>query len=68
MQIGDAVIPTVGMFTDLGIGHESESMERPSRFYSRQRGVIRTNCIDCLDRTNVGQFCVGVSISQCHWL
>lgn len=25
-----------------------------------QRGVLRTNCIDCLDRTNVGQFSVGV--------
>jgi hypothetical protein len=22
-----------------------------------QNGVLRTNCIDCLDRTNVGQFC-----------
>jgi phosphatidylinositol 3,5-bisphosphate 5-phosphatase len=25
-----------------------------------QYGVLRTNCIDCLDRTNVAQFCVGV--------
>lgn len=25
-----------------------------------QRGVLRTNCIDCLDRTNVGQFSIGV--------
>ena len=24
-----------------------------------QRGLVRTNCIDCLDRTNVAQFCVG---------
>ena len=22
-----------------------------------QRGIVRTNCVDCLDRTNVGQFC-----------
>ena len=22
-----------------------------------QRGVLRTNCVDCLDRTNVAQFC-----------
>ena len=22
-----------------------------------QKGVLRTNCVDCLDRTNVGQFC-----------
>jgi len=25
----------------------------------RQRGVLRVNCIDSLDRTNVAQFCVG---------
>jgi hypothetical protein len=25
---------------------------------SRQSGVVRTNCIDCLDRTNVGQYLV----------
>ena len=25
-------------------------------------GVVRTNCIDCLDRTNVAQFCVGRTI------
>jgi len=23
--------------------------------YLEQRGVLRTNCIDCLDRTNVAQ-------------
>ena len=28
--------------------------------WSFQKGVVRTNCIDCLDRTNVGQFCVGL--------
>lgn len=27
-----------------------------------QRGVLRTNCIDCLDRTNVGQFSIGVHV------
>ena len=25
-----------------------------------QRGVLRTNCIDCLDRTNVAQLCAGM--------
>lgn len=27
---------------------------------SHQRGVLRTNCIDCLDRTNVAQFAAGL--------
>ena len=29
-------------------------------FPMEQRGVLRTNCIDCLDRTNVAQFSAGV--------
>ena len=28
--------------------------------YIMQKGVARTNCVDCLDRTNVGQFALGV--------
>jgi hypothetical protein len=27
----------------------------------RQHGVLRTNCIDCLDRTNVAQFAYGLT-------
>lgn len=27
---------------------------------SFQKGVLRTNCIDCLDRTNVAQFAYGL--------
>ena len=27
---------------------------------SLQTGVLRTNCIDCLDRTNVAQFAAGL--------
>jgi len=27
--------------------------------YLRQNGVVRTNCIDCLDRTNAAQLIIG---------
>lgn len=35
-----------------------------------QKGVLRTNCIDCLDRTNVAQFTYGLAAlgSQLHAL
>ena len=35
-----------------------------------QRGVLRTNCIDCLDRTNVAQYAFGLVAlgSQLHAL
>jgi len=25
----------------------------------KQQGIIRTNCVDCLDRTNTAQFAIG---------
>ena len=31
-----------------------------------QRGVIRTNCIDCLDRTNTAQFIIGKVALACQ--
>lgn len=31
-----------------------------TRTFMEQRGVLRTNCIDCLDRTNVAQFAMGM--------
>ncbi|KAI7863847.1 SacI homology domain-containing protein [Spinellus fusiger] len=31
----------------------------PRQGYKRQTGVLRTNCIDCLDRTNAAQFLMG---------
>lgn len=32
-----------------------------------QKGVLRTNCIDCLDRTNVGQYAYGL-VALAHQL
>jgi hypothetical protein len=41
----------VGVFAaELGAG--------PAAVASAQRGVVRVNCVDCLDRTNVTMFCV----------
>ncbi|CAI4230221.1 unnamed protein product [Auanema sp. JU1783] len=31
-----------------------------------QRGVSRTNCVDCLDRTNVAQFAIGKAALGCQ--
>lgn len=38
----------------------SPTLQRYSGEWLEQRGVLRVNCIDCLDRTNVGQFSVGM--------
>lgn len=39
-----------------------EKLQKYSRKTSRlQHGVLRSNCIDCLDRTNVAQFSFGLA-------
>ncbi|KAL2157481.1 hypothetical protein VTH06DRAFT_6032 [Thermothelomyces fergusii] len=49
-SIAEEVLNTTGFFQN-GDGHAS-----PVRV---QNGVARTNCIDCLDRTNAAQFVIG---------
>lgn len=42
--------------------NEAEKPEKDSRRRRKiQRGVLRSNCIDCLDRTNVAQFSFGLA-------
>lgn len=40
-----------------GVSNENHSVKPPRL----QRGVLRTNCIDCLDRTNVAQYAYGLA-------
>ncbi|KAK0629923.1 SacI homology domain-containing protein [Bombardia bombarda] len=49
-SIAESVMTTTGFFHN-GDGHTSP--------ISVQNGVARTNCIDCLDRTNAAQFVIG---------
>ena len=37
-----------------------------ARQFLKQRGVVRSNCIDCLDRTNVAQWCIGMRMLACQ--
>ena len=49
-SIGEEIIPITGFFKN---GTDAESGLR------LQNGIARTNCIDCLDRTNAAQFVIG---------
>ncbi|KAL2829178.1 SacI homology domain-containing protein [Aspergillus cavernicola] len=49
-DIAGEIIPKTGFFQN---GHDAESGLRV------QNGIARTNCIDCLDRTNAAQFVIG---------
>ncbi|ERF74320.1 hypothetical protein EPUS_02007 [Endocarpon pusillum Z07020] len=48
-SIGEDIIPRTGFFQN---GNDAESGLK------LQNGVARTNCIDCLDRTNAAQFVI----------
>ena len=49
-EIGGEVIPKTGFFRN---GYDEASG------LTLQNGIARTNCIDCLDRTNAAQFVIG---------
>lgn len=38
----------------------NDSKDRQKEATILQKGVLRTNCIDCLDRTNVAQYAYGL--------
>ncbi|WOK97567.1 phosphoinositide phosphatase SAC3-like [Canna indica] len=38
--------------------YNGDKLAKPPKF---QRGVLRTNCIDCLDRTNLAQYAYGLA-------
>mmetsp|Transcript_5700 Transcript_5700/g.20754 ORF Transcript_5700/g.20754 Transcript_5700/m.20754 type:complete len:139 (-) Transcript_5700:3029-3445(-) len=42
--------------SDRGTGFQGSAC----RIHAIQNGVLRTNCIDCLDRTNVAQYALGL--------
>ncbi len=49
-SIAESVVTTTGFF------HNGDGVVSPMQV---QNGVARTNCIDCLDRTNAAQFVIG---------
>jgi len=59
--LAEALVCKTGMFVSKSSGRTPASL---------QRGVVRTNCIDSLDRTNVAQFCIGKCVlgQQMHAL
>ncbi|CAJ1386688.1 unnamed protein product [Effrenium voratum] len=55
-RLAESVVTRVGFFhTKLGLEGKPERL---------QNGVVRTNCVDCLDRTNVLQFFVGLEVMK----
>ncbi|KAL7059604.1 hypothetical protein AAHC03_012976 [Spirometra sp. Aus1] len=67
--IAEACVQRTGIFFSTGAASPSGSdLESPtdrarilvgSDLWPRQHGVIRVNCVDCLDRTNAGQYVIG---------
>ncbi|XP_064627556.1 polyphosphoinositide phosphatase-like isoform X3 [Lineus longissimus] len=59
-EIADVVVKKIGFFhTAPPDNTECRSECTSSDIVHKQHGVLRTNCVDCLDRTNTAQFVVG---------
>ncbi|KAJ4824555.1 actin cytoskeleton and mitosis protein [Turnera subulata] len=55
---GDDANKLEGQCNDISILSNGNHSIKPPMF---QKGVLRTNCIDCLDRTNVAQYAYGLA-------
>lgn len=60
-NLSHSVIDQTSYFASQNIPRKLNSLTVSSIGHP-QRGVLRVNCIDCLDRTNVAMFCVGLSV------
>lgn len=58
-KIARSVISKTGLFVHNGPLIHNATMEKVKSENSLQTGVIRVNCVDCLDRTNTAQFALG---------
>lgn len=58
-RISRSVISKTGFFVHNGPFIDNVPMEKVKPENSLQTGVIRVNCVDCLDRTNTAQFALG---------
>ncbi|GMH18112.1 hypothetical protein Nepgr_019953 [Nepenthes gracilis] len=47
--------------TEIGVGNNIDYGNFSTKEPIFQKGVLRTNCIDCLDRTNVAQYAYGLA-------
>ena len=57
----EAVVNRIGIFhSGTNRWASSSPHDAPVAMCMQQQGVLRSNCIDCLDRTNVAQFYAGV--------
>lgn len=54
---GSSDTSTSGIAEDVATNNGSTPVKPPKL----QKGVLRTNCIDCLDRTNVAQYAYGLA-------
>lgn len=58
-KIARSVIAKTGFFVGNGPIVNLQPLEKVTAESSLQTGVIRVNCVDCLDRTNTAQFALG---------
>ena len=65
-QLAESIVSGTGLFCSQDPARSSfdiDELDKLAGFVHRngreQRGIARTNCVDCLDRTNVVQYAVG---------
>lgn len=57
-EIACNAVLRIGFFSNKSNSHHHLFQGQP-QFGTSQTGIVRTNCVDCLDRTNTAQFAIG---------
>lgn len=53
-QVKNLYLNSIGLYSEkTTVTYTDECIVAKHKVGTRQRGVVRTNCLDCLDRTNV---------------
>lgn len=61
-EIAERCVEKVGFFQtfpEFYANRECLDDEADSIQFVRQKGIVRTNCVDCLDRTNTAMYVIG---------
>jgi hypothetical protein len=60
-KIAGNLVDVTGRFSDSEFPVEFRSLDK-EEVQNLQKGFVRINCVDCLDRTNIAMFCLGLSV------
>ena len=58
-EIAESCVEKTGFFQNFGNSNEKHTNSKADSAFVGQNGIVRVNCVDCLDRTNTAMYVIG---------